>query len=341
MKKLLSALCALVLSGTALCMPVSAEDDGDFYKGPFAYQRLNTASWQDTFRYLAELNFGDSVEDCIIKETEYVGYPAAYVYTPHMWYFVYQLPKNPFRITVKDGTEPTAEILDQIRDYHTTTAGITYGYQLTPSDTPDTYEISVTSSAGGTDPDLQEKAFEILRSDPNIVQIEKSCGYIVIDDSWGYQFTASGDPGLTAEQLVPVLGAEVQVTPTGTTDENGRDEYRISAGASYFTYFNSYKDVQALDCLDADSLVIEGIHDMTAPSETLPTSDQFDTLFYRGDLSGDNTVDIKDAVLLARLTAEDDTLTCAVQNADYNADGLVDLRDIRDMTRALTFTESE
>lgn len=319
-KKLLAAAVSTVLALGALPFSAHAAVTGPPASIMQMYERI--AEWD-----------GVSVDDCF---TEIGALRGAALITPKKMYFIDIWQSGPLRVTVKEGTELTPEdVSGAWRDYLTATGGLdgAYGLDSVP-------EIMETETAGTYLVEMDEvwrhgdyPFADALTLLPNVEKIEGQYGYHT--DSrpntvriYCIRFQCDFTPA-------PEDFPELDVADISHSEYTDAWELTLPYDAwdssSYPDYFAAYAALRSLDFVRDVHMgwitteVADGNEDATI------RIGEYEPVFYRGDLNTDGQIDLRDAVLLARLTAEDSEIPAAklgLVNADADGDGFVTLRDV-------------
>lgn len=175
---------------------------------------------------------------------------------------------------------------------------------------------------------------DCLQSFPNVERVTAQFCYTTddrVNGSGSYQFYFTSDRALTkadfpqlsvkemAQQLVNIVPGEEQPTlySLRLSSERYQDYY---AAVPYLLSLDFISDLKLGYMLTA----LADLNDDTQMK--LP---DWDTLYRRGDATGDDTVDISDAVSVARFCAEDAAVTLnSLRNADCDNDGNVAFSDV-------------
>lgn len=316
-KKLLAAAVSAVLMLSAMPFSAGAAMTGPADSVMQMYERI--AEWENV-----------SLEDCYIKVGDVRDVT---LFTPNKPYSITIWNRDPFRVTVKPGTTLTPEdVSDAWRAYMTALGQIDNAYgldtvpEVTETETEGTYLVYLEDA-------WRHGVYIFPDSLTLIPQVER------IEGKYGYHTDSRANYG-----EIPFLVFQCDITPTAEDfpglnvksiryDESFYNAWLLELNEknNYREYVKAYQIMQSLDY----------VHDLYFPySETalydtsedvsIPIGD-YETVFLRGDLNKDGEVDVMDAVLLARLTAEDTDIPVSesgIVNADADGDGLLTLRDV-------------
>lgn len=320
-KKLLAAAVSTVLALGALPISAHAAVTGPPASIMQMYERI--AEWENV-----------SVDDCFIEIGDIRD---ARLITPNKMYFITVWDGDWLRVTVKEGTELTPEdVSDAWRNYLTATGRLegAYGLDSIPvvaeTETPGTYLVQMNEV-------WRHGVYifpDCLTTIPNVVKIEGQYNYntssrvnheTILCLSFQCDFTP------TAEDFPDIEIEEIRRSQWSDGWELVLPAESNRQYASYQDYFAAYVSLRSLDFVrnvDMGYMITE----MYDPNEDATIQmDEYEPVFYRGDLNTDGQIDLRDAVLLARLTAEDNEIPAAklgLVNADADGDGLVTLRDV-------------
>lgn len=319
-KKLLAAAMSAALALGALPLSASAAMTGPPASIVQMYERI--AEWENV-----------SLDDCF---TEIGGLWDAKLITPNKMYFIDVYKDEWLRVTVKAGTVLTPEdVSNAWRDYLIATGDLegAYGLDETPivteTETKGTYLVKM-------DEVWRHGVYIFPDSLTTIPHVEKIEGqYRYHTDSrpnhvmiYCLRFQCDFTP--TAEDFPELDVADISYSDRSNTWELVLP-YSAWDKSSYPDYFAAYAYMRSLDFVHDVKMGWITTELADASEDATIRIDEYEPVFYRGDLNKDGQLDIRDAVWLARLTAEDNEIpveALGLANADADGDGLVTLRDI-------------
>lgn len=319
-KKLIAAAVSAVLMLGAMPVSASAAMTGPPASIMQMYERI--AEWENV-----------SVDDCIIK----IGTVRdSTIVTPNKLYSVSVWQRGPLRVTVKPGTELTPEeVSDAWRRYLTETDRLEGAYglnsvpQITETETEGTYLVEM-------DEVWRHGAYIFPDSLTMIPQVEK------IEGQYRYHTDDRVNSGYISRILfqcdftpAPEDFPDLNISSISYSDFYQSWDLRLRGEdteyGSFHDYYSAYTLMKSLDFVWDVGYEYASTELADYNEDSFIYIDDYEPIFHRGDLNWDGEVDIVDAVLLARLTAEDTDIPLAESsyvNADTDGDGLITLRDV-------------
>lgn len=305
----------------------------------------NDAQKTELYKYLAELD-GVSLDECIILKDEFL--------TPNQPYFIEYVQCSPCRVYVQQGTTLDKDAVFAKWEQMLKANG--YDYVLSPDD------ITFEESDGYyllTDRYNAVRLTECLHLFPNVKRIDVQYGYAVYPhDEGGYNIMICSDRALTAADF-PALKDVNLIKLSEIYD----DEYR-----ELFGYADNWEELWTFDAIpaapdtphhgsDTDAykvafktvsylLSLDYVHDLTLGfwssgvygDDMLKRIPEWETVFCRGDVNENHTVDVSDAVMLARFCVEDPEVTLTNRgkvNADADSSDDISLDDVTAILRII------
>ena len=322
-KRIITAALAAIITAAALSLPAAATRED-----ALAEMQARIAGWEEV-----------SQDDCFMLANQYI--------TPNRPYKLDIVRCGPYTVTMKPGTALTEAAAEawytELEENGYPEASLAYarGKQTVTETADGKYTISLN---GGQETWGKLSLLEVLARDENVERIEAPFEYwtdrVNEQSDYGYLFRAAPDlteadfPELHIAQMehwewdgetwyeIHLAVEQPDEADTVSWADARRAEY--AEHLAQLPVMQSYSFVQDLQIGWEQTLLAEY-------GENVRTQIGPMTVFYRGDLNTDEQRTVSDAVLLARVSAEDagtPVTEDGIRNADVNCDGVLNVQDL-------------